>query len=251
MTPSRPAASWVTRLPWRVAVGFALVPVLFTAAASAVAQITRAGESSSALLIAVGAALSAAVGIIVMRISPPSLRDYGFRTPSKLRSVWWFVPPILTLPIIAATAGIHVSAPTLLAYAALAIAVGVNEEVWFRGIVLAVLRPHGARVAIVGTSLLFGILHLANLLAGESLAVAGLQLAFAVLFGVVAAELAVRTGSLWPAIVWHAAWDFLNFAGGNSTSPLALSGIGVCCVLLLVYALMLWRGIGRPEGTAA
>lgn len=133
----------------------------------------------------------------------------------------------------------------------LAIAVGVNEEVWFRGIALAVLRPHGARVAIVGTSLLFGILHLANLLAGESLAVAGLQLAFALLFGVVAAELAVRTGSLWPAIVWHAAWDFLNFAGGNSTSPLALSGIGVCCVLLLVYALMLWRGIGRPEGTAA
>ena len=120
---------------------------------------------------------------------PPSLHDYGFRTPSKLRSAWCSVPPILTLPIIAATAGVHVSAPSLLAFAVLAITVTVNEEVWFRGVVLAVLRPHGARVAIVGTSLLFGIPHLTNLLDGESLAVAGLQLAFAVLFGVVAAEL--------------------------------------------------------------
>ena len=133
----------------------------------------------------------------------------------------------------------------------LAIAVGVNEEVWFRGIALAVLRPHGVRVAIAGTSVLFGILHLANLLAGESMAVAGLQLAFALLFGVVAAQLVVRTGSLWPAIAWHTAWDLLNFAGGNSTSPLALSGIGVCCVLLLVYALVLWRGIDRFEGAVA
>lgn len=251
MSITRSAASWTTRLPWLVAVGFALVPVLFTALASAAAQVTGAADADAALLIAAAAALSAAAGLIVMRVSPPSLRDYGFRAPRDARAVWWFAPPVATIGIILVTAGVHVAAPTLLAYGLLAIAVAVNEEVWFRGVVLAVLRPRGIRTAIIGSSALFGILHLANLLGGESPAIAGMQLAFAVLFGVVAAELAVRTGSLWPAIVWHAAWDFVNFAGGNATTPLALTGIALCCVILLGYAIALWRGLGRPRRITA
>ncbi|UUT34740.1 CPBP family intramembrane glutamic endopeptidase [Microbacterium elymi] len=201
----------------------------------------HASEAVSALVIAAGAAISAAVGLAIMLRSRPTARRYGFRVPADAAAVWWFVPLPVTIVAAAATQGFHVPWPTAASYAVLTIAVAVNEEVWFRGIVLAVLRGAGVRVAVIGSSTLFGVPHLANLAGGEDVFAAALQLVFAVLFGLVAAELVVLTGSLWPAIAWHAAWDFVNYLGGNAISGAALAGTGVACAAMLVYAIALWR----------
>lgn len=234
------AAAWNLRRHWLVAVGFALVPVLFTAAGSAIAQIAGADEASSALIIAIGASISAGLGLLVMRLSPPTLGQYGFRAAAVGRSVWWFLPLPISIVIVVATQGVQVTGAVAAPCAVLTIAVAVNEEVWFRGIILAVLRKGGVRVAIIGSSVLFGVLHLANLAGGTDPAAAVLQIVFAALFGVVAAELTIVTGSLWPAIVWHAAWDFANFVGDNAVTSAALIGIGVVCAMMLAYAFVMW-----------
>lgn len=234
------SARWAVPRRWLVAIGFALVPVIFTAVASAAAQLTGASDTDSALIIAGGAALSAALGVAVMLMSPPRLAEYGFRAPRRTAAAWWFAPLPVTVLVAFATQGVQVPWQSAAAYAALAIAVAVNEEVWFRGIVLAVLRTASARSAVIGTSILFGVLHLANLAGGADPAAAALQLVFAVLFGVVAAELVVATGSLWPAMLWHAAWDAVNFVGGNSSSVPSLIGIAIACAVMLVYAIRLF-----------
>lgn len=138
--------------------------------------------------------------------------------------------------------------PTALAMLTLACAVAVNEDVWFRGIVMSVLRVAGVRTAVIGSAVLSGLFHVANVAGGEDAAAAALQVAFAALFGVVAAQLVTRTGSLWPAIVWHAAWDFVNDIGGNAMSASALVGIGAACAIMLVYAIALWP---RVNGAGA
>ena len=74
-----------------------------------------------------------------------------------------------------------------------------------------------------------------------------LQLAFAGLFGLVAAQVAVLTRSLWPAVVWHALWDFTSFAGGNATTPRALVGLAVACALMLVAAVVLGHRTGGAD----
>lgn len=239
-------AAWRVRAPWLVAVGFALVPVVFTGGASAAAQLSGAPEPVAALMLAAGAALSAIIGLIVMRVSPPSLREYGFRAARNARSALWFIPAAVTVAIILVSQGVQVDTPTLLAYGVLVVAVAINEETWFRGIVFAVLRARSTSAAIIGSSILFGVLHLANVAGGEDIGAALLQVAFAALFGVVAAQLIVRTGSLLPVILWHAAWNFVSFIGGNATGVGAMVGLGVACLVMLGYSLVLRR---RPTGT--
>ncbi len=240
----RPAVWWIAHR-WWAAIGFALVPVVLTGAASAAGQFQRFDDAASAVVIAAGAALSAIIGVIVMRVSPPRFSEYGFRSARAAKEVWWFVPLPVTVLLALVTQGVHVPGPVIAAYAALTVAVAVNEEVWFRGVVLAILRGRDARTAIIGSAALFGILHLANLASGQDLGASLLQLVFAVLFGFVAAELVVLTGSLWPSIAWHAMWDFANYLGGNSAAPAALIGIGIACVIMVVYAIVLWRRVER------
>ena len=70
-----------------------------------------------------------------------------------------------------------------------------------RGFVLGALRPHGDKMAIVITAVLFGLIH-GNVL----------QLPFAFILGIMLGWLTVQTGSIWPAVVFH----FTN----NATSVL-------------------------------
>ena len=247
-----PTASWHLRAPWFAAIALALVPVVFTAGASAAAQLSEATEIGGAFILAAGAAASAILGLIVMRFSPPRVSDYGFRLPRRARAALWFVPATATVLIILGTQGVRVDAPTLAAYAVLVVAVALNEETWFRGIVFAILRARSTRSAIVGSSVLFGTLHLANLAGGADIGSSVLQVAFAALFGLVAAQLLVLTGSLWPAIAWHAAWNFVTFIGGDATDTRSLIGLGAACLVMLGYAVFLGRRTpSRPSGTAA
>jgi membrane protease YdiL (CAAX protease family) len=246
-----PAASWRLRVPWLAAIAFALIPVVFTAGASAAAQLSGASEAGAALGLAAGAAVSAILGLVVMRLSPPRVRDYGFRRPRRARAALWFVPAAATVLIILGTQGVRVDAPTVAAYGVLVVAVALNEETWFRGIVFAILRARSTRTALLGSSVLFGVLHLANLAGGADVGSSVLQVAFAALFGLVAAQLLVLTGSLWPAIVWHAAWNFVSFIGGDSTGSRSLVGLGAACVVMLGYAVLLGRRTSsRPDGAA-
>lgn len=248
----QPTASWHVRAPWFAAIALALVPVVFTAGASAAAQLSGATEIGGALLLAAGAAASAILGLVVVRLSPPRVRDFGFRQPRRARAALWFVPAAATVLIILGTQGVRVDAPTIAAYAVLVVAVALNEETWFRGIVFAILRARSTRSAIVGSSVLFGVLHLANLAGGADLGSSILQVAFAALFGLVAAQLLVLAGSLWPAIAWHAAWNFVTFIGGDATDTRSLVGLGAACLVMLGYAVFLGRRTpSRPSGTAA
>lgn len=120
------------------------------------------------------------------------------------------------------------------------LAVGVLEELFFRGVVFGALRRSlSVAVAVVGSSLIYSALHflarvehtgpvgwasglalvpamLAGIVAPASLAPAGLTLAVA---GAVLALACQRTGSLWFAIGLHAGWVFWLKVFKTVTSP--------------------------------
>jgi membrane protease YdiL (CAAX protease family) len=71
------------------------------------------------------------------------------------------------------------------------------EELFYRGLVLrAVEKRWGTVAAVVGSTVLFGVGHFQ-----------GLQLPALLVFGAVAALLAVRTGRLGPAMLCHAGFN--------------------------------------------
>ena len=117
---------------------------------------------------------------------------------------------------------------------------GICEELAFRGVLLHSLRQHysPARAAIaVGVA--FGLFH-----------VSLFRLVSTAYLGVILAAVTILTGSIYPAMVWHALNNALSLAAGHF--DLGLGQLGplayvAAAALLAVSFWILWRS--RREGT--
>jgi membrane protease YdiL (CAAX protease family) len=176
--------------------------------------------------------------------------------PGTLRVIW---PWLLFLALFAAnalTAGLPPVSVTLFILVNTML-VGWSEEVMFRGIVLRGLhRSFGIWVAILGSSAIFGAIHLLNVFLTGDLNGAVMQAAAAFLSGVFLAAVRLRTGSLWTGIMLHGLWDagtFLVAAGATvpaAAAPTALGAYGsvVLSLPLFVLGLFFLRHAGRDYG---
>lgn len=242
------ATPWRLRHPVLAAIGLALVPVVLTAAGFAGAQIAGADEATTYLAAAAGGAVSAALGLLLAARFAPRWAGFGLRAPRHAGRVAWFAPLAVTPLLVLLASGFQAPAGLVLPLLATAAAAAVNEEVWFRGLVLTALRPLGVRVAALVSSLLFAVLHLANVAGGASAPSAVLQVMFAALFGLVAAELALITGSILPGMLWHFAWDAASYLSGDGLGTPALLALAAVVAVLAGYAAWLWRRL--PRATA-
>jgi uncharacterized protein len=248
--PADSALKWPVRHPWLVALGSSLVPVVFTAGGFAVAQVRGLDDLGTYLTVAATVTVSALVGLLIMWRARPSLTDFGHRTPRNAARALWWVPSGAVVALVLLGSGVAVRLAVVPAIAWLAIAVGLNEEFFYRGVVFKVMRRYGTRRAIVYSALIFGVLHLANLGNGSSAGYLVLQVVFSALFGFVTAELVAVTGSLWPGVAFHAAYDTVAYLGGDSSSTTALVSLAVQVVLLGAYGWWLWRRLPRAEVSA-
>jgi membrane protease YdiL (CAAX protease family) len=136
--------------------------------------------------------------------------------------------------------------------------VGWSEEVMFRGVWLrGLFRSYGIWVAFLGSSVLFGAMHVLNVFLTGDLRGAVLQAVAAFLSGVFLAAVRLRTGSLWTGIILHGLWDagtFLVAAGATTATtaaaPTALGDYGsiVMSLPLFVLGLFFLRHAGRDYG---
>lgn len=180
-----------------------------------------------------------------------------------LRVIW---PWLLFLALFAASAlnaGLPPASVTLFILAN-TMMVGWSEEVMFRGVWLRGLhRSFGIWVAILGSSLIFGAMHVLNVFLTGDLRGAVLQAGAAFLSGVFLAAVRLRTGSLWTGIVLHGLWDagtFLVAAGGAATTavaeaapPSGVTALGdygsvVMSLPLFLLGLFFLRHAGRDYG---
>lgn len=127
--------------------------------------------------------------------------------------------------------------------------VGWSEELMFRGVWLrGLFRSYGIWLAILGSSLIFGGIHVLNVFLTGDLRGALLQAVAAFLSGVFLAAVRLRTGSLWTGIILHGLWDagtFLVAAGGTAAAgaapaPTALGDYGSIVMSLPLFLLGLF-----------
>lgn len=96
--------------------------------------------------------------------------------------------------------------------------VGFTEEVTFRGVLLVGLRTRFREVWVwLITTTAFAAAHLVNIVLGRAVAETVEQVFFAFLAGTVFYVFRRVTGSLIPAMILHALWDFANFANTVGT----------------------------------
>jgi membrane protease YdiL (CAAX protease family) len=142
----------------------------------------------------------------------------GFTPPSQWKAVW-LVWPLVVLTLLNLSSlfdgslTIDASRPGLIVlYIILNLAIGFCEEVMGRGVVLSVMlrkwgdSQRGIYQAVLVSSVLFGIAHLFNLIAGRLPLLANLtQVGYSFVFGVVFAACFLRNNSIWPVMIMHAA----------------------------------------------
>lgn len=97
------------------------------------------------------------------------------------------------------------------------------EEWGWRGFLLPRLLPLGRHVALPVSSLIWGLWHLPGYVGSNARPAFLAFLVFTVLFGVLLGELRLRTGSVWPGTVAHAANNtlvigFVNVAFTDSAT---------------------------------
>ena len=110
---------------------------------------------------------------------------------------------LLALPLVAGKASVSVIVIALVT----ALLAGFVEEGLFRGLMLRILLPKGIWHSIILTSLLFASAHLINLAHGFSwLYIVG-QMMVGLGSGILFATVRLRTGSVWPTVLLHAAYD--------------------------------------------
>ena len=116
-------------------------------------------------------------------------RSIGFRAPRRRRDLLYFLVPFLPV-ILNVVPGLQfIGAAEVTGLLLLALMVGFVEESVFRGLMLTALRERGVWRAIIATSVLFGLTHLANVLAGATVLETISQVAYTIAFGVAFAAL--------------------------------------------------------------
>lgn len=199
----------------------------------------------------------AAFLFLVVIIIAAGWRDLKFGAPipmSSLRIMWFPALYIFAFLGIAGLLGLPPLNLLLLILLSTAF-VGLSEETMFRGVLFQALRT---RVklwpAMIWTSALFGSVHTLNVLTTGDIVGALLQAFAAMLSGFAFMAILVRTGSIWPAIIYHALWDFGTFAitassGATGTaSPVAVNEWSFLMPFALVlpnflYGLYLLRNV--------
>jgi uncharacterized protein len=184
----------IIRHPYRfVAALEGLVLVVYLAAGT-VAQVV--GLPGLWLYAAANIALTLVVAVILTVMG--RWRSIGFRAPRRRRDLLYFLVPFLPV-ILNVVPGLQfIGAAEVTGLLLLALMVGFVEESVFRGLMLTALRERGVWRAIIVTSVLFGLTHLANVLAGATVLETISQVAYTIAFGVAFAALVLSTGIIGP-----------------------------------------------------
>jgi membrane protease YdiL (CAAX protease family) len=145
----------------------------------------------------------------------------------------------------------HGLVDALLSMGAIAMAPAICEELLFRGIVVpSLLKPLGPAVAVLVSSLLFGVIHLDTTGSGVSF----YRVPFAFVVGAGLGALRVRTGSLFSPVLAHALLNAITFAvvplsddpGLGAASPSPVLGVGLLLSGSAVTLWLLWRAGNTP-----
>lgn len=166
--------------------------------------------------------VSTAIVLILAKLS--LTKTIGLTSfPKKIRD-WLIAWPLFVilllalLPLLTGDLAIDQSKPGMLPiFIFMNFLIGFSEELLVRGLLLSVLllkwgtTKKGIVVCVIASSMLFGSAHLGNLFINPSLVVATIsQIIYATFIGIFFAACVLRSQSIWPAIVLHAALDFIS-----------------------------------------
>ena len=221
------------------AVIFIIVYVVGTALADMFSDMIGVGKS---ITVAYTFALSIFLAVWIFK---NGLKEkYGLIAPEFNFKKDLFYLPLLVLISINFFFGARLNANALetVLYVLSMLAVGFLEEVIFRGLLFKAMAKDNLKVAVIVSSLTFGIGHVVNLITGNGAVVATiLQIIYATAVGFLFVIIFLKGGSLLPCIIAHALVNASSIFSAQDESILWMQLVtaGVTIVVAAAYSVYL------------
>jgi CAAX protease family protein len=162
----------------------------------------------------------------------------GFNFPTEWRDSRPVIIPFIIVLGLPFLMGIKTTDAGTLVYLLIGYALtGFMEEGLMRGIVLRVLKPTGTTRSVVISSLLFGLMHIGNLLYRNPIIVFA-QMIGAFVHGIGLSAIRLRTNTIWFPVILHGLHDLALKYTNFPAIPLDV----VQVTLLMIYGIYLLRG---------
>ncbi len=133
---------------------------------------------------------------------------------------------------------------------------GFGEEVFFRGIVVALLLRHfksekNIWFPAVFTGLFFGAIHLTNITSLEEISIMCISIVFATVYGIIFGIIFTLSGNIWSCIFLHTLYDTLAFSASlTDDAPNEVVYFEVCTyvVIMIIYMFVMVKNMKKASG---
>ena len=175
------------------------------------------------------------------------LKVYGLCKPSGNHRKYLYYVPLILIASVGLWNGITLNYSILetLFHVISMLCVGFLEEIIFRGFLFKAMcedrKSSSKRIAIIVSSVTFGIGHIVNLLNGADFLSTSLQICYATAIGFIFTILFDKSGSLIPCIITH---SLLNALGAFSVKSSVTHAITISILLIVIsisYAMIILR----------
>lgn len=218
---------------------------------AAVASIMGLNDKGIMLAQGIAFLMMAIIITVYMRRKDHTLGIYGFKkvTDGEGKATLYYIPLIMIIVVQPIMGGVNdeLSLFQVCIIIVFSLIVGYTEEAIFRGVIREKLQSKGSTYYIVFSSLLFGILHMANAFSGTELIHIILQVMNAFLIGIILALLIELTGNIIPLIIFHFMFDALAQITNPAIEEKELLVISILNVLYLLYGIYLVVALGRKS----
>lgn len=156
-------------------------------------------------------------GIIMYIASNKLLQYYSLRAFPNPKKFLYFIPLILLVSL-NLIGGIKIvnTLDEILWHILTMISVGFLEEIIFRGLLFKMMAKDNEKLAVIVTTITFGIGHVINLLNGADVIPTLVQIIYAMAGGYLFVVVLIKCKSLWPCILTHIGINALSiFNAGN------------------------------------
>lgn len=177
--------------------------------------------------------------IVSTILSTKKVKYYSLTKVKNYKKYLYFIPLIL-LVLINFIGGINISntPKEILMFMLIMLEVGFIEEILFRGFLYKVIEKDNKKLAIIITSITFGIGHIVNLLNGVDLIPTLIQIIYSIAIGYLFVKVLIKSKSLWPCIITHSLLNALSIFSSQNTLIFYISSI-LMLVISISYSFYL------------
>lgn len=166
---------------------------------------------------------------------------YGLTKAKNSKRFLYFLPLALLVSVnLWNGVNINNSVPEIIFHILTMLNVGIIEEIIFRGFLFRMMEKDNIKLAVVVSSLTFGIGHIVNLLNGAELLPTLLQICYASAVGFLFVIIFIKSKSIIPCIVAHSANNALSIFYEENTITLVIAPLFMI-IVSFIYAIYIIR----------